>query len=98
MTSKSLTKRQSEALQFIKSFVASNGYPPTVREIGEKLGLQSSSTAFNLLEQLVKKGYVSKGPGPRMLRVIKKLEAKNHEFERCEDSNSRNSKRVDSTH
>ncbi|MDU0329244.1 LexA repressor [Paenibacillus sp. 3LSP] len=70
-TNKPLTLRQSEALQFIESFVASNGYPPTVREIGENLGLLSSSTAFNLLEQLVKKGYVSKGPGPRMLRVIK---------------------------
>jgi repressor LexA len=74
MTSKSLTKRQSEALEFIKAFVAANGYPPTVREIGENLGLQSSSTAFNLLEQLVKKGYVSKGPGPRMLLVIKPSE------------------------
>lgn len=71
MTSKPLTKRQAEALQFIKSFVTSHGYPPTVREIGENLGLLSSSTAFNLLDQLVKKGYVSKGPGPRMLRVIK---------------------------
>lgn len=71
MANKPLSRRQAEALQFIKSFVAANGYPPTVREIGENLGLQSSSTAFNLLEQLVKKGYVSKGPGPRMLRVIK---------------------------
>lgn len=70
MTNKPLSRRQSEALDFIKAFVAKNGYPPTVREIGENLGLQSSSTAFNLLEQLVKKGYVSKGPGPRMLRVI----------------------------
>ncbi len=74
MTIKPLSRRQAEALEFIKAFVAANGYPPTVREIGENLGLQSSSTAFNLLDQLVKKGYVSKGPGPRMLRVIKPRE------------------------
>ncbi|WP_059043995.1 LexA family protein [Paenibacillus rubinfantis] len=72
MNDKPLSQRQTEALEIIKSFVAQNGYPPTVREIGENLGLQSSSTAFNLLEQLVKKGYVSKGPGPRMLRVVEK--------------------------
>ncbi|MEC0372315.1 hypothetical protein [Paenibacillus chibensis] len=32
---------------------------------------QSSSTAFNIMEQLVKKGFISKGAGPRMLQVIK---------------------------
>lgn len=71
MTEKPLTQRQTEALGIIKSFVANNGYPPTVRELADQLGLQSSSTAFDLLEQLVRKGFVSKGPGPRMLRVIK---------------------------
>lgn len=33
---------------------------------------QSSSTAFNIMEQLVKKGFIAKGSGPRMLLVIKK--------------------------
>ncbi len=70
MANKPLTRRQTEALEFIKSFVASKGYPPTIREMADHLGLQSSSTAFNLLEQLVRKGFVTKGPGPRTLRVV----------------------------
>lgn len=74
MSDKPLTRRQGEALEIIKSFVANNGYPPTVRELADQLGLQSSSTAFNLLEQLVRKGFINKGPGPRTLRVIKENE------------------------
>ncbi|MEK5162047.1 MarR family transcriptional regulator [Paenibacillus sp. FSL R5-0527] len=70
MANKPLTRRQTEALEFIKSFVASKGYPPTIREMADHLGLQSSSTAFNLLDQLVRKGFVTKGPGPRTLRVV----------------------------
>ncbi|GIO84562.1 hypothetical protein J25TS5_14940 [Paenibacillus faecis] len=70
MTNKPLTRRQAEALEFIKAFLAKNGYPPTVREIAEHMGYHSSSTAFQLLEQLVRKGFVTKGAGPRMLRVV----------------------------
>ena len=39
-----LTKRQQEIFDFIKRYVASNGYPPTVRDIGKAVGLASSST------------------------------------------------------
>ena len=35
-----LTKRQNEILTYIKKFIVSNGYPPTVREIGEALDVQ----------------------------------------------------------
>lgn len=74
MTEKPLSQRQTAALEFIKSFVSSKGYPPTVRELADHMNYQSSSTAFHLLEVLVRKGYVEKGPGPRMLRVIKQNE------------------------
>lgn len=70
MSNKPLTRRQAEALEFIKSFVTKNGYPPTVREIASHMKYQSTSTAFQLLEQLVRKGFVTKGAGPRMLRVV----------------------------
>lgn len=70
MTQTKLSRRQAEALEFIKSFVTENGYPPTVREIGEHMRYQSSSTAFSLLEVLVHKGYITKGAGPRTLRVV----------------------------
>lgn len=75
MANKPLTRRQAEVLEFIKVFVAKNSYPPTVREIAEHMGLQSSSTAFQLLEQLVRKGFVTKGAGPRTLRVVQDKEA-----------------------
>ena len=35
-----LTKRQEEIVEFIKKFIVSNGYPPTVREIGKELGIK----------------------------------------------------------
>lgn len=72
MADKPLTRRQAQVLDFIKAFVAKNSYPPTVREIAEHMGLQSSSTAFQFIEQLVRKGYVTKGTGPRTLRVVVK--------------------------
>lgn len=70
METKSLTRRQTEALEFIKSFVASKGYPPSVRELAGGLNLQSSSTAYCILEQLVRKGYITKGSNPRELQIV----------------------------
>ncbi|MUG45505.1 LexA family protein [Paenibacillus woosongensis] len=72
MTNKPLTQRQAEALEFIKSFVANKRYPPTVREIADHMHYSSSSTVFELLGQLVKKGFISKGEGPRTIQVIDK--------------------------
>ncbi|WP_438350422.1 hypothetical protein ACP8HI_07140 [Paenibacillus sp. FA6] len=72
MTTKPLTWRQTEAMDFIKSFIIKNTYPQTVREIAEHLDLESHSIAFCLLEQLVSKGYVKKGVGPRMIQVVTK--------------------------
>ncbi|WP_410770999.1 hypothetical protein [Fontibacillus sp. BL9] len=70
MGTKPLTRRQSEALDFVKSFVANKGYPPSIRELADGMNLLSSSTAFNVLEQLVRKGYIKKGNGPRELQVV----------------------------
>ncbi|GIO36229.1 hypothetical protein J41TS12_10900 [Paenibacillus antibioticophila] len=70
MTNKPLTRRQAEALDFIKSFVARKGYPPSVRQLARGLNMLSSSTAFSLLEQLVRKGYVNKGSNPRELQIV----------------------------
>ena len=67
---KPLTRRQAEALDFIKLFVSSKGYPPSVRQLARGLNMLSSSTAFSLLEQLVRKGYVKKGSNPRELQIV----------------------------
>ena len=55
-----LTKRQKDVLDVIKKFMASNGYPPTVREIAEIMHLSSPATIQVHLESLEKKGYIKK--------------------------------------
>ena len=55
-----LTKRQQEILVFIKKFIVSNGYPPTIREIGENIGVSSSVTVHSHVQKLVDKGYIKK--------------------------------------
>ena len=49
-----LSKRQQDILDFIKSEVKLKGYPPSVREIGEAVGLASSSTVHGHLARLGK--------------------------------------------
>ena len=58
-----LTKRQDDVLKYVKEFMVSKGYPPTVREIGKALGLSSPATTYAHLEQLEKKGYIRKNDG-----------------------------------
>ncbi|MEX0989550.1 MAG: transcriptional repressor LexA [Actinomycetota bacterium] len=63
-----LTARQRRILEFIESTVRDRGYPPTVREIGEAVGLTSSSSVHSQLENLQKKGLLHKDPTkPRAL-------------------------------
>lgn len=73
MNTKPLTRRQYEVLEFIKSFIARNGYSPTVREISDHMGYSSASTAFSIVEALVKKGCVRKNRGPRTIRVVQRV-------------------------
>lgn len=55
-----LTKRQAEILNFIKEYLVSYGYPPTVREIGKALGVSSPATIHVHLENLEEKGFIKK--------------------------------------
>lgn len=55
-----LTDRQKEILDYIKSFIVSHGYPPTVREIGEALGLSSPATTYTHINNLADKGFIRK--------------------------------------
>ncbi|WP_136604647.1 winged helix DNA-binding protein [Paenibacillus dokdonensis] len=80
MSNKPLTRRQAEALAFIKSFITKNGYPPTIRELADHMNYQSTSTAFNVLELLVRKRYIKKnGTGPRMIQLVSNNEDSNQE-------------------
>jgi repressor LexA len=66
-----LTKRQEEILDFIRGEVHRRGYPPSVREIGEAVGLSSSSTVHSHLAALETKGFVRRDPSkPRALEVL----------------------------
>ena len=55
-----LTESQKSILETIKKFMAKNGYPPTVREIGKALGLRSPATTQFHLSKLESKGYIKK--------------------------------------
>jgi repressor LexA len=57
-----LTARQRRILEFISQTVHERGYPPTVREIGEAVGLTSSSSVHAQLENLERRGLLHKDP------------------------------------
>ena len=66
-----LTERQRQILQFIKDEIRTKGYPPSVREIGEALGLSSSSTVHGHMTRLEEKGYIRRDPTkPRAIEVL----------------------------
>lgn len=53
-----LTKRQEEILDFIKTFMVKHGFPPTIREIGEALGISSPATIHAHLKNLETRGVI----------------------------------------
>jgi repressor LexA len=66
-----LTKRQRQILDFIRSEIHRRGFPPAVREIGEAVGLSSSSTVHSHLAALEAKGFLRRDPSkPRALEVL----------------------------
>jgi repressor LexA len=66
----SLTPRQRQVLEFIDAEVRRRGYPPSVREIGEAVGLSSSSTVHAHLAALQDKGYLRRDPTkPRAIEI-----------------------------
>lgn len=56
-----LTKRQEDTLKYIKEYIVSHGYPPTVREIATELNVSSPATVQTHLDRLADKGYIKKG-------------------------------------
>jgi repressor LexA len=66
-----MSNRQAAILEFIKSKVREKGYPPSVREIGEAVGLASSSTVHGHLDRLEKKGLIRRDPTkPRAIEIL----------------------------
>jgi len=66
----SLTERQRTILKVIRASVASRGYPPSIREIGDAVGLTSTSSVAHQLRTLERKGYLRRDPNrPRAVDV-----------------------------
>jgi repressor LexA len=66
-----LTRRQEEILDFIKQAVREKGYPPSVREIGAAVGLNSSATVHSHLNSLENKGMIRRDPTkPRAIEIL----------------------------
>lgn len=68
---KQLSDRQRQVLEYIRVTVAERGYPPSVREIGEAIGLSSPSTVHSHLSGLVEAGAIRRDPSkPRAIEVL----------------------------
>jgi repressor LexA len=66
-----LTERQQKILSFIKRSIQEQGYPPTIREIGEAFGIRSTNGVNDHLKALERKGYLLRGElKSRALSVI----------------------------
>ncbi len=78
-----LTGRQQEIWAFLVDYVDGHGYPPTVREIGEAVGLASPSTVHAHLANLERAGYLRRDPTkPRALELTGREERNVVELER----------------
>ena len=71
MTYGKITNKQREVLEYLKQQVLQKGYPPSVREICDAVGLKSTSSVHAHLETLEKNGYIRKDPTkPRAIEIL----------------------------
>lgn len=66
-----LKERERQILTYMKSAIQKKGYPPTVREICQSMGIKSTSTVHKALSNLEKMGYIRKDPAkPRAIEIL----------------------------
>lgn len=71
MSTRKITEKQQEILEYIKSCILSKGYPPAVREICEAVHLKSTSSVHSHLVTLEKNGYIRRDPTkPRAIEIM----------------------------
>ncbi len=69
--SQTLSEKQRKILEFLKKEIITKGYPPSVREICDAVGLKSTSTVHGYLERLEKKGLIRRDPTkPRAIEIL----------------------------
>ena len=66
---KELKPREKEICDFIIDFALKNNYLPSFRDIGDAVGLQSTSSIFHYMDELTYKGYITRNPGSKRYRV-----------------------------
>lgn len=76
-----LTPRQRKVLRFIRESVAKRGYPPSVREIGDAVGLKSPSSVAHQLNALERKGLLRKDPNRPRAVDIRPMEETTEEWQ-----------------
>ena len=65
------SSKQQEILEFIKQFILDKGYPPTVRDIGDGVGLKSTASVFFHLNNLEESGLIRRDPAkPRTIEIV----------------------------
>lgn len=67
---KGLTKRQEMILQYVLDYVTREGYPPSIREIGQHFDIGSLRGVTVHLDALERKGYISRSNTPRSIKVV----------------------------
>ena len=78
-----LNKREKAMLKYIEKQIITNGYPPSVREIGKAVGLKSTATVHGYLAKLQEKGYIKKEQQKgRTLKLLKGGLAENTKTEK----------------
>ncbi|MEE3480641.1 MAG: transcriptional repressor LexA [Lachnospiraceae bacterium] len=71
MAKDKLSAKQEQILNFLKEEILTRGYPPTVREIGEAVGLRSTSSVYSQLENLERLGCIRRDPSkPRAIEIV----------------------------
>ena len=70
MTKKELTPRQMDALNAIKVRIKKHGYPPTIKDIADDLGVSSTNGVREHLKALVSKGHISRTQHARSIRLL----------------------------
>jgi repressor LexA len=82
MAERATTEKQQRILDVIRQFTSERGYPPSVREIGERVGLSSSSTVQSHLKTLERRGLLKRDPTkPRAL-----TQPRGDDFQRVESA------------
>ncbi len=71
MSERRITAKQEDILNYIKEEILRRGFPPTVREICQTVGLKSTSSVHSHLESLEKNGYIRRDPTkPRAIEIL----------------------------